>query len=120
MKKTVTLKLENKIYELGYDIKQLSIFESLSGRSLISYFSAGSELEAVKRLNIRFTVSGLIAGMALESEDEAYDIIQEYCDNGGTLYQLNNIIGEAVQATGLFTVGRKTDEKKERTAQKKK
>ena len=104
MKKTVEIIIGNKPYELCYNIKKLSRFERLIGKSIVFMFSTGSA-RFVQQLDIKFTVSGLIVALDLKNEDEAYDLIEKYCEDGGHLDHLNAKIVEAVIVTGLFTPG---------------
>jgi len=104
VKKTVEIIIENKTYELCYDIKKLSRFERLIGKSIVFMFSVGSA-GLVQQADIKFTVSGLVVALDLKNEDEAYDLIEKYCETIGDLDHLNAKIIEAVLATGLFTPG---------------
>lgn len=104
MKKTTEIKFNKKTYELCYTIKSLAMMERLINKSITYIFSSGVQ-NLVRQANIDFTVAGLVAGLNLNSQDEAYDFVDSYCQAGGNLDELNGKIIEAVVATGLFTQG---------------
>jgi hypothetical protein len=104
MKNTIELKIGKKTYSLCYTIKALAALEKLIGKSVTYMFSIGSA-GLVKQADIAFTVAGLVTGLNLKSEDEAYDLIEAYCEAGDDLDRMNAKIIEAILATGLFTLG---------------
>lgn len=104
MKKSVEIKIGDKTHELCYNIRTLDKYERLLGKSITFLFAVGTT-SLVRQTDIRFTVSGMITGLHLKDEDAAYDLIDLYCEAGGSLDQLNAKIIEAVLATGLFTMG---------------
>ena len=104
MKKTIEIKFNKKTYELCYTIKSLAMMERLINKSITYIFSSGVD-NLVKQANIDFTVAGLVAGLNLKSQDDAYDFVDEFCQAGGNLDELNGKIIEAVIATGLFIQG---------------
>lgn len=104
MKKSVEIKIGDKTHELCYNIRNLEKYERLLGKSITFLFATGTA-SLVRQTDIRFTVSGMIVGLHLKDEDEAYDLIDLYCKEGGSLDRLNAKIIEAVLATGLFTTG---------------
>ena len=102
MKKTVKIKIHGKDKEIGFSIRQLSMLEEDINCSIMGIFRGG----AVKNTNLKFTVGALRHGTAGGiSEDEAYDLIEKYCEES-TLDDLNAKIIEAIFATGLFTPGK--------------
>lgn len=101
MKKTVKIKINGKEKEIGFTIRQLSTLEEDINCSIMGIFRGG----AVRNTNLKFTVAALRSGIAGEmSENEAYDLIEKYCEES-TLDDLNAKIIEAIFATGLFTPG---------------
>lgn len=118
MKKTVEIKVDNKTFELMFNIQKLMILEKRIGQSITYLFSKGSDY-LVKSLDIGFTNYSLQIGLNI-SEDEAFNLIDEYCNEGGTIDLLNGKIMESILATGLFTMGTvKTQEKQEAVPAKK-
>ena len=104
MKKSVEIKIKDKVYELCYDIRSLARLEKLIGKSLIYVFGNGGA-HMLRQTDIGFTVAGLIVGLKLKSEDEAYDLIDAYCEAGGDVDHICGIVIEAIVVTGLFTMG---------------
>jgi len=104
MKNTVMIKIDGKDRELCYTIKNLAMLEKLIGKSITYLFSAGSAA-LVRQADISFTVAGLVTGLNLKNEDEAYDLIEAYCEAGDDLDRMNAHIIKAIVATGLFTRG---------------
>ncbi|WP_196600030.1 hypothetical protein [Pectinatus frisingensis] len=96
-----------KKYELCFNIKSLARMERAIGKSITSLFAAGPR-GLVQQLDINVTASALQNGIMGDKEtdiEKAYDIIQEFCDNGGTLDRLNAKIITAINGTGLFIPG---------------
>lgn len=104
MKKSVEIKIKDKVYELCYDIRSLARLEKLIGKSIIYTFGSGGA-HMLRQVDIGFTVAGLIVALKMKSEDEAYDFIDAYCEAGGDIDRLGGSIIEAIYATGLFTMG---------------
>ena len=70
------------------------------GTSLFYVMSTGGMLKA---MDINFTVAGVACGISDDmSLDDAADLIQAHCDNGGTLDEINNAIYQAVIASGIY------------------
>ena len=116
MKKTVEFTIENKTYELMFNIKSLALLERKLNKSITYLFAAGAK-ELVKQIDIGFTVSALQVGLNLSSVDEAYTVVENFCADGNDIDQMNAYIIQAVIATGLFTRG-VAQTKQEETAPK--
>lgn len=102
MKKTVKIKIGGKEKEIGFSIRQLARLEEDINCSIMGVFRGG----AVRNTNIKFTAAALHNGLSDEiGEDEAYDLIEKYCEES-TLDDLNAKIIAAIFATGLFTPGK--------------
>lgn len=86
-----------------FNIQKLMILEKRIGQSITYLFSKGSDY-LVKSLDIGFTNYALQIGLNV-TEDEAFELIDEYCNEGGTIDLLNGKIMESILATGLFTMG---------------
>ncbi|MDQ0204068.1 hypothetical protein [Pectinatus haikarae] len=96
-----------KKYELCFNIKSLARMERAIGKSITSLFAAGPR-GLVQQLDINVTTAALQNGIVDDKGidiEQAYDIIQEFCDNGGTLDRLNAKIITAINETGLFIPG---------------
>lgn len=105
MKKQVIIKVGNKEYTLCFTIAKMDKLEGMLGRSLISILS--SVVNLLPKLDINFTACSLICGLEGKqlNKEQAYDVIQDYCDAGGSIDDLNGSIIEAICKTGLFTRG---------------
>ncbi|WP_196602163.1 hypothetical protein [Pectinatus frisingensis] len=98
-----------KKYELCFNIKSLARMERAIGKSITSLFAAGPR-GLVQQLDINVTAAALQNGIVNDNDkaveiEQTYDIIQEFCDNGGTLDRLNAKIITAINETGLFIPG---------------
>lgn len=113
MKNSVILKIDEKTqYEISFTIRDLARMEREIGRSLTSVMSGGVDA-LISKMDIAVTIAGLKNGALYrdssikpqEVTDKAYDIIQSYCDNGGTVDQINALLLRAINASGLFIPG---------------
>ena len=100
MKKTVTFNLAGKDTELMYSILRLAKFEKAIGSSLFYVMSTGGILHA---MDINFTIAGIAYGLKEElTLEEAADLVQKHCDEGGLLDDINDAIYRGIVAAGLF------------------
>lgn len=117
MKKTVLFAVntgtpEEKNYELGFNILDLRNMEKEFGQSIISVFSEGPK-GLVKQVDTNFTVAALRNGLPERlPDDQVYDLIQQYCDAGHELDEINSLLIRAIMETGLFTPDKKKKETK--------
>ena len=114
MKKSVEVKIGEKSYSLMFDTKALAVAERSIGRSLVFMLGQVVMNPAMgNAINIDFTVACLNASLQDKPKDfDPYNFIDDYCEAGGTLDELNAHIFEAIVASGLFTKGdSKTTEK---------
>lgn len=122
MKEMITFTVGEKEYEMGYDIKSLMKFEQLSGRTLYSLFSGGSQQSILNSFSLEITVAGLSSGLNL-SLDDTYDFIDYAIENGLLIDDLNGYIMQAMLKANGF-LKRKTKEEvkteKPKTSKKKK
>lgn len=109
MKKSIDFKCGGKPCSLMFNTKALAEVERSIGRSLIFMLGQIQVNPAMANaVNIDFTVAGLKAGLQDKPKSfNAYDFIDEYCENGA-LDDLNAYIIEAMFASGLFTQGDQT------------
>lgn len=109
MKEPIEIKMGEKTYELMYTVRSLEKFETYLGTSLFAVMAgtlAGNVLNLVQGATIHFIVSGLKAGILNQPKDfDVYDFVDEYCDQGGNLGELAGYITQAIEISGLFTVG---------------
>ncbi len=114
MKKSVEVKIGEKSYSLMFNTKALAAAERSIGRSLVFMLGQVVVNPAMgNAINIDFTVACLNVALQDKPKDfDPYDFIDAYCEEGGTLDELNAYIFEAIVASGLFTKGdSKTTEK---------
>lgn len=108
MKKAITFKMGEKEYSLMFNTKALAEMERLNhGRSIMLIM--GSMLRnsaAAWPLNLDFTLAGLKAGLQNMPQDtDYYDFIDRYCENSGSIDDLNGYILKSIVASGLFYTG---------------
>jgi hypothetical protein len=99
MKKSTKITIDKKEYEICFNIRSLARLEEEIGTSLLGFFRGG----VIDSANISFAVAGLKHGITnITTDDEAYDLIEEYC-----VYEdidsLNGAIIGAILGTGFFT-----------------
>jgi len=122
MKETITFTVGEKEYEMGYDIKSLMKFEQLSGRTLYSLFSGGSQQSILNSFSLEITVAGLSSGLNL-SLDDTYDFIDNAIENGLLIDDLNGYIMQAMLKANGFLKRKEKEEvkaEKPKTSKKKK
>ena len=106
MKEVTTIRLtKDKKLDLRFNIRLLNQLEREIGQSLISIINVPNTM--LRKIDIDFTVAALRNGVSNGNltREQALDNIQEFCDNGGTLDELNGLIIKAIIDTGLFTPG---------------
>ena len=107
MQKSSEIKLSNKVIIIKYNLGSLLKLERTLGHSINAMF-AMPLAEYMDRLNIDFAAAAIVCGapsdLRLKTED-ALNIIQQFCDEGGNLDEIYNTIVKAILATGLFTKG---------------
>jgi len=103
MEKEITVNINGKDTAIKYNIKRLARLERSINQSLFYVMSTGGILKA---MDINFTIAGLACGMPTElSLDEAADMLQKYCDDGGLLDDINDAIYRGIIASGLYVKG---------------
>lgn len=113
MIKGTTFKIGDKQYNISFNIRELAQMERDIGRSITSICGQGID-NLLSRTDIDVTVAGLKNGVLykmgvkpFEATDKAYDLIQAYCDEGGTIDRINALLFNAIHASGLFIPGAK-------------
>lgn len=121
MKKTVVFKIGQEKYELLFTIKSIAKMEKAYGQSITRFlqgiFGAIVTVDENGKTkvdtsyqdkigDIDFIKCGLECGLVGKIDNfDAYEFIDEYCENGGILIELFNYIVEALLDTGLFIKG---------------
>ena len=93
-------------HEMYFTIGDMRAIEREIGSSLIYLFS-GDWRQLVRNIPIDVLVAGIRYGIHDEkhgrrTDDEAYDIIQGYCDDGNNLDAFTALFIQAIMKTGLF------------------
>ena len=104
MKKAIEFEQGNKKYTLMFSIRSLAGMERSLGRSILYLLASGIK-GIVNQANIDFTAAGIKHGLQELGDKDPYDWIDEFCEAGGTLDEINGHIIEAITASGLFTKG---------------
>lgn len=114
MKKAITFKMGEKEYSLMFNTKALAEMERLNhGRSIMLIMGSmlRNSAAAYSTLNLDFTLAGLKAGLQnMPRDTDYYDFIDRYCENSGSIDDLNGYILKAIVASGLFTQGGRREE----------
>ena len=115
MKNYATIEMENESKDVCFDIRTLARMERRIGTSIITCFKRAED-----KLTIDFTIAGLLEGAdGIDDIDQAYDFIDQYCSEGGTLDDLNAVIVRAILDTGIITNGKKKKPEKQKKEEKK-
>lgn len=107
MQKSSEIKLSNKVINIKYNLGNLLKLERTLGHSINAMF-AMPLAEYMDRLNIDFAAAAIVCGAPTDlniKADDALNVIQQFCDEGGNLDEIYNTIVKAILATGLFTRG---------------
>lgn len=110
MQEAINFKNGDRECKLLFNIRSLTELEQELGYSLNMLFTPNLAL-TLRLSTIKFTYLGIKYGLQDKKEEDAnaYDFIQKYCDNGGSLDTLNAHILAAIDATNLFTEGQTTN-----------
>ena len=95
MKKDVIFTQGPRTYSISFNIRTLAELERSIGRSLLFMYSSGGA-GMIRQCDIHFTANALKYGLKDIGNRDPYDVIDEYCDNGGTLDFLNGYIFNAI------------------------
>lgn len=101
MKKPAILEVNGKQYTFQFDNRSLAMLERSIGRSILSILS-GSRQHIVQTLTIEVTAAGIKYGLQELGDKDPYDVIDEICDAGKLLDDINGTIMEAWFNTGIF------------------
>lgn len=114
MKKAITFKMGEKEYSLMFNTRALAEMERLNhGRSIMLIMGSmlRNSAAAYNNLNLDFTLAGLKAGLQdMPKDTDYYDFIDRYCEESGSIDDLNGYILKAIVASGLFTQGGQREE----------
>lgn len=100
MKKEVIFTQGNKEYKISFTIRSIAELERSIGRSIISMYASGAGI--IRMCGIEFTANALRYGMVNIGDRDPYDVIDEFCEDGGLIDTLNGRIFDALAATGFF------------------
>lgn len=116
MKKAISFKLGDKEYFLMFNTRALAEMERLNhGRSIMLIMGSmlRNSAAAYNNLNLDFTLAGLKAGLQnMPKDTDYYDFIDRYCEESGSIDDLNGYILKALISSGLFTQGGQKEEEK--------
>ena len=114
MKKAISFKMGDKDYSLMFNTRALAEMERLNhGRSIMLIMGSmlRNSAAAYNNLNLDFTLAGLKAGLqGMPKDTDYYDFIDSYCEESGSIDDLNGYILKAIIASGLFTQGGQKEE----------
>lgn len=120
MKKTATLKFGDKEYTFCYTLGSMRKIEREIGKSLISVVLK-FDSKTDQRVGIDFIIANFRHavqwGKEVVTDDKIYDIIDDYCDHGGTLDLLGGFILRSLYETGFFipnNLANQVEEKKKK------
>lgn len=105
MKKAIEFEQGKKKYTFMFSIRSLAGMERSLGRSILYLLTSGLK-GIVSQATIEFTAAGVKYGLQELGDKDPYDWIDEFCEEGGTLDDINGHIIEAITASGLFTKGK--------------
>lgn len=105
MKKATTFKIGEKEYSMVFDCRSLASMERSLGRSILSIF-ANTPSGMLQSIGIDVLVSAIRYGIKDIGEEDPYDFLQRYCDEGGDVDTFGGIVTQAFLDTGLFTKGK--------------
>ena len=107
MKTTRTLTVGDKRYEAYLTIRDMRMIEREISRSLLSIFDASS-IAVVSRMTANIDIDLVMATLRYalhdeRSDDELYDLIDEYCAvEGQTMDYLGGLVIQLIFDTGLY------------------
>ena len=117
MKKATTFKIGEKEYSMVFDCRSLASMERSIGRSILSIF-ANTPGNLVKSVGIDVLVSAIQYGIKDLGDEDPYDFLQRFCDEGGNIDLFTGLVLDAFLSTGLFTTGKAPAEAKKPPAKK--
>ena len=101
MKKPAILEFNGKQYTFLFNNRSLAMLERSIGRSILSILS-GTGQHIMQAMTIDVTVAGIKYGLQELGDKDPYDVIDEICDAGKLLDDINGAIMEAWFNTGIF------------------
>ena len=101
MKKPAILEVNGKQYTFLFNNRSLAMLERSIGRSILSILS-GTGQHIMQAMTIDVTVAGIKYGLQELGDKDPYDVIDEICDAGKLLDDINGAIMEAWFNTGIF------------------
>lgn len=101
MKKPAILDVNGKQYTFLFNNRSLAMMERSIGRSILSILS-GNQYSILKDMTIDVTAAGIKYGLQDIGEKDPYDVIDEICDGGRLIDDINGTIMEAWFNTGIF------------------
>lgn len=105
MKKATDFKIGDTTYSMSFDIRSLASMERSLGRSIFSIF-AGTLKDVLAGMEIDVLAAAVKHGVANLRDEDPYDFIQRYCDEGGDYDTFAGLVLTALTNTGLFTKGK--------------
>jgi hypothetical protein len=103
MKNKIKFTAGEKEYEMYFTIGDMRNLEREIGKSLISIINLGPE-HIEEAMTIDVDVAAVRYGLhdKQRTDEEIYDIIQQFCDDGHNVDQLSGVFFQAIVETGIF------------------
>lgn len=105
MKKATVFKIGDKEYSMSFNIRSLANMERSLGRSIFSIF-AGTMQEMLEKMEIDVLAAAVANGIDGLGEEDPYDFMQRYFDDGGDYDTFAGLVLKAFIDTGLFMKGK--------------
>ncbi len=121
MKKQTVLKMaDGRQFTLCLSIRDMLAIEQEIGKSLFSVIAEMGQGN-LRPLDLRFTIAALRWALPSPGDETAViSLIEEHCALGGTLDDINQVLLQAIFATGLFSRGKNGETAAEEVPDKKK
>jgi len=105
MKKVTDFKIGEKEYSLVLNNRGLASMERSLGRSILSIFGVPPK-ELIQNMTIDVLAAAAKYGVEKIGNEDPYDFIDRFCEEGGTIDDFTGIVLMAISNTGLFTRGK--------------
>ena len=103
MEKYTEIKMSGKMFKLSFNIRRLAKLEREAGKTVMELLQA---ISVTGTISIDTTIVAFANSQTEPLQlNEAADVLQEYCDNGGSLNELNIALIEAIYESGIVIRG---------------
>ena len=103
MKNKIAFTVGKEKHEMYFSIGDMRNLEKEIGKSLISIINLGPD-HITEAMTIDVDVAAVRYGLhdKIRNDEEIYDLLQQYCDDGHNLDQFSGVFFTALIETGLF------------------